>query len=146
MNTWYDIVSKQPERILCAAIKRIEPRKVLGKPYHDGTNDILNIEIGYRHHDIMQRFNSELIKSPYAQGFYTSKGRFVGRVEAMAIAYIAEQVPAKVAFWNIPKEEIELNIIGEIIPDSKESLKCRSKNEEYYENLGFKELFSEDLY
>lgn len=74
------------EYILCAAIKRKEPRKVDRSPYYEGQNDILDIELGYRHHDIMIRFNDELDKNPNAQGFYTSKGRFVSREEAYKIA------------------------------------------------------------
>ena len=78
------------EYILCAAIKRITPKDCT--PYHKGTNDICDIEIGYRHHDILQRFHGEVSTNPYDQGFYTSKGRFVDRQEAMYIAYVAGQV------------------------------------------------------
>lgn len=42
----------------------------------------LNIEIGFRHHDIYQRFEGELSLKNKDQGFYTSKGRFVDRFEA----------------------------------------------------------------
>lgn len=84
------------EYILCAAIKRITPKNC--KPYHENTNDICNIEIGYRHHDILQRFYGEVSKSPKDQGFYTSKGKFVDRIEAMYIAYSAGQVSAEKAF------------------------------------------------
>ena len=72
------------EYILCAAIKRITPKECT--PYHEGTNDICNIEIGYRHHDILQRFQGEVSKKQCDQGFYTSKGRFVDRKEAYIIA------------------------------------------------------------
>lgn len=77
------------EYILCAAIKRIEPRQDTTM-YHN--NDICNIEIGYRHHDIIRRFHGEVSRYPEDQGFYTSKGRFVGRKEAMVIAMAAGQV------------------------------------------------------
>lgn len=76
------------EYILCAAIKRIEPRNL--DLYHD--NDINNIEIGYRHFDILRRFEGEVSTSPYDQGFFTSFGRFVSRKEAMVIAMTAGQV------------------------------------------------------
>lgn len=76
------------EHILCAAIKRIEPRKL--DLYYN--NDICNIEIGYRHHDIIRRFQGEISRYPEDQGFYTSFGRFVGRKEAMVIAMAAGQV------------------------------------------------------
>lgn len=77
------------EYILCAAIKRIEPRQDTTM-YHN--NDICNIEIGYRHHDIIRRFQGEISRNPDDQGFYTSFGRFVGRKEAMVIAMTAGQV------------------------------------------------------
>lgn len=77
------------EYILCAAIRRKTPRDC--KPYHD--NDICNIEIGYRHHDILQRFGKEVL--PSKQGFYTSRGRFVDREEAYRIAVEAGQVVGK---------------------------------------------------
>lgn len=81
------------EYILCAAVKRIKRRESsLGNPYHEGTNDILDIELGYRHHDIYQRFPNELDISPKAQGFYTSKGRFVDREEGYKIALAAGQL------------------------------------------------------
>lgn len=85
----------EKEYILCAAIKRIAPRECYhkGNPYWEGTNDILNIEIGYRHHDIFMRFGPEVIsKKPSDQGFYTSKGRFVSREEGMRIAKECGQV------------------------------------------------------
>ena len=82
------------EHILCAAIKRLEPKDC--QPYYN--NDICNIEIGYRHHDIFQRFPGEVSKRPDDQGFYTSKGRFVDRFEGMFIAWKAGQVSAKKAF------------------------------------------------
>ena len=86
----------KPEWILCAATKRNEMRKISSKPYHDGTNDILNVELGYRHHDIYHRFNDvddkEIDVHMYAQGFFTSKGRWVDRHEAAKIAYIAGQI------------------------------------------------------
>ena len=85
-------MNSNTEYILCAAIKRKEPRIVCRNPYWEGKNDILNIELGYRHHDIMIRFNDELDKRPYAQGFYTSNGRFVSREEGYKIAEAAGQI------------------------------------------------------
>ena len=61
-------------------------------PYHDGLNDICFIEIGYRHHDILQRFQGEVSKNPKDQGFYTSEGRFVDRMEGAYIALLAGQI------------------------------------------------------
>lgn len=84
------------EYILCAAIKRIERRNCL--PYHDGLNDICDIEIGYRHHDILQRFQGEVSKKSKDQGFYTSEGRFVDREEAAYIALLAGQIDIEKCF------------------------------------------------
>lgn len=78
------------EYILCAAIKRTTPRQGLQLMYYQ--NDIVNIEIGFRHHDIIRRFQGEISRYPEDQGFYTSKGRFVDRKEAMIIAKEAGQV------------------------------------------------------
>ena len=85
-----NIFKDEQEYILCAAIKRIEPRPCM--PYHEGTNDICYIEIGYRHHDILQRFYGEVSKKIDDQGFYTSKGRFVDRYDAAIIALKAGQI------------------------------------------------------
>ena len=76
------------EYILCAAIKRKEPRDL--NLYHK--NDINNIEIGYRHFDILHRFEGEVSTAQEDQGFYTSFGRFVDRKEATVIAMAAGQV------------------------------------------------------
>lgn len=76
------------ERILCAAIRRKEPRNL--NLYHN--NDINNIEIGYRHFDILHRFEGEVSTSQEDQGFYTSFGRFVDRKEATVIAMNAGQI------------------------------------------------------
>ena len=89
-------MENKQEYIICAAIKRIEGRNCL--PYHDGLNDICFIEIGYRHHDILQRFQGEVSKKSKDQGFYTSKGRFVDREEATYIALLAGQIDAEKCF------------------------------------------------
>lgn len=80
------------EYILCAAIRRRKPRECI--PYREGMNDICGIEIGYRHHDILQRFGKEELEAD-KQGFYTSRGRFVDRKEAYRIAVEAGQVRGK---------------------------------------------------
>lgn len=89
------MVDKQ-EYILCAAIKRIERKKC--NPYYDEMNDICDIEIGYRHHDILQRFQGEVSRKSKDQGFYTSKGRFVDREEASYIALLAGQIDIEKCF------------------------------------------------
>ena len=130
------MIDNSKEYILCAAIRRKRPRE--GSPYWEGTNDIMDIEIGYRHHDIFHRFNN---KGDYEvsilmedQGFYTSKGRFVDRYEGMKIAYEAGQVSEEVAFskkWH----DIKLNIADE------DSVDWDIADTEKYNKL-----FSEDLY
>ena len=90
------MIDNSKEYILCAAIKRVEPRSDI-QPYHEATNDLCQIEIGYRHHDIYQRFEKQVSDKMEDQGFYTSKGRFVNRVEGMEIAYNAGQVDEKTA-------------------------------------------------
>ena len=82
------------EYILCAAIKRKSPIKVMRQNYKTNSleeDDIYSIEIGRRHNDILARFdkaNLDVMK----QGFYTSYGRFVSREEALQIAKDAGQI------------------------------------------------------
>ena len=130
------MIDNSKEYILCAAIRRKQPRE--GYPYWEGANDIMDIEIGYRHHDIFHRFNNrgdyEVSILMEDQGFYTSKGRFVDRYEGMKIAYEAGQVSEEVAFskkWH----DIKLNIADE------DSVDCDIADTEKYNKL-----FSEDLY
>lgn len=144
---WYEKVQQKPEIILCAAILRKSKRDVT--VYHEGINDISKIEIGYRHHDILQRFKNEVNKHNVAQGFYTSKGRFVTRCEAMYIAFKAGQVPKEIAISN--KEDVVqfMNdmVIGDLINDNiPYSLERYHTIDTYYKNKGFNQLFSEDLY
>lgn len=77
---------KSYERILCAAIKRKKPK---GKA--DCSDDHLCI-LGYRHYNIIHNFKGLIDKSLEAQGFYTSRGRFVDRAEAYKIAKKAGQI------------------------------------------------------
>lgn len=84
--------NNNPERILCAAVKRKSSRDC--KPY-DNPNDICNVELGYRHHDIWMRFPNELSFESNDQGFFTSTGRFVNRHEAFRIAQEANQISRK---------------------------------------------------
>lgn len=85
------------EYILCAAIKRIYRRNCVQHYILDengnSVNDIYNIELGYRHPDILARFKEEVSRNLEDQGFYTSRGRFVNRKEAFQIAYQANQIP-----------------------------------------------------
>jgi hypothetical protein len=124
-------MDNKKEYILCAAIKRIEPKNCM--PYYESTNDICNIEIGFRHHDIFQRFPGEVSKKSDNQGFYTSRGRFVDRHEAMYIAWKAEQVSDDVALRTL------LDIIRK---DLDEGNVLSSDNFKKY----FNKLYSEDLY
>ncbi len=85
------------EYILCAAIRRDYPRDCVQHYKLDANgksvNDIYKIELGYRHSDILARFNEEVSRHLEDQGFYTSRGRFVNRKEAFQIAYQANQIP-----------------------------------------------------
>ncbi len=94
------MIDNTKEYILCAAVRRKERKECPrgGKPYKDGINDILDIELGFRHHDIYQRFFKELSTKPVDQGFYTSHGRYVNRKEGMKIAYECGQVSKERAF------------------------------------------------
>ena len=112
------------EYILCAAILRETPRD--SESYKEG-NDIDKIELGYRHHDIYKRHYDELSMDPEDCGFYTSKGRFLRRKEAMKVAYEASQVNKDKAF-NGPWDCFNIKQ-----PDS-------------YVVGDYAELISEDLY
>ena len=131
------MIDNSKEYILCAAIRRKQPRE--GSPYWEGTNDIMNIEIGYRHHDIFHRFNNRDIHKNYEdcevsnriedQGFYTSKG-----YEGMKIAYEAGQVSEETAFskkWH----SIKLNLTDKELTDW-----------DIADTEKYNKLFSEDLY
>lgn len=70
------------ERILCAAIHNPKEKNLKGEPL---------IYCGLRHSDIVMQ--SELVsRNPHHQGFLTTAGRFVNRVEALHIAIDCEQV------------------------------------------------------
>ena len=130
------MIDNSKEYILCAAIKRVEPRTDI-QPYHEGMNDLCQIEIGYRHHDIYQRFGKQVSGKMDDQGFYTSKGRFVNRVEGMEIAYNAGQVDEKKAFG---REWMKITL---------KSADGEDRDEEYWKERyphKFNLLFSEDLY
>ena len=82
------------EYILCAAIKRKSPIKVMRQNYKTNSleeDDIYSIEIGRRHNDILARFDKANL-DVMRQGFYTSYGRFVSREEALQIAKDAGQI------------------------------------------------------
>ena len=126
------------EWILCAAVKRKHKKELNSNPYYEGTNDILDIEIGFRHHDIYQRFKGELEEKNRSEGFYTSKGRFVDRYEGMKIAFEAGQVSKRVAFIkNIPDIEINITLSEDPRDDNDDST---------FKDRGYSMLFSEDLY
>lgn len=131
------MIDNSKEYILCAAIRRLKPKITDNEnsPYYKGTNDILNIEIGFRHHDIYQRFEGELSLKNKDQGFYTSKGRFVDRFEA---AYIAEQAGQCKALHKNKDKLIDLNIIGKLKEDNENGYS------KYY--CEYYPLISEELY
>lgn len=96
------MIDNSKEYILCAAIERHQ-RKESGS-YHE--NDIDFIEIGYRHHDIRNRFPTLVKREPKAQGFYTSKGRFVSRKEAEKIARDCGQVTGNLIGGELTSEDL----------------------------------------
>jgi len=77
------------EYIVCAAIRRIEPHSCVRVLKNV---DLYDIEIGLRHADILHRFQGIVSKAMKDQGFITSKGRWVDRIEGMQIAIACEQV------------------------------------------------------
>lgn len=123
------MIDNTKEYILCAAWKRIKPKT--NEAYWSGKNDINMIEIGYRHHDIYQRFPEQMASGPKAQGFYTSKGKYVDRHEGMRIAYECGQVSEYIAL-DKSYLSIQLSINGSTEPT--------------IDNEKFNQLFSEDLY
>ena len=107
-------MDNKKEYILCAAIKRETPRD--SGSYSNG-NDLDKIEIGYRHHDIYKRHYDEVSMDPEDCGFYSSKGRFLTRKEAMKVAYEAGQVTKEVAFngpWDcLNIQQPESYVVGD---------------------------------
>lgn len=137
------MIDNSKEYILCAAIRRLKPKITDNEnfPYYKGTNDILNIELGFRHHDIYQRFDGELSLKNKDQGFYTSKGRFVDRYEA---AYIAEQAgQCKVLHKNQDENKlVKLNII--VDTSNEQPGEYTNGYSKYY--CEYYPLISEELY
>ena len=96
------MIDNNREYILCAALLRKTPKEstVLKN------NDIHKIEIGFRHCDIRDRFPGEVDMSPSAQGFYTSKGRFVTRKEAELIARECGQITGNLLGSVLTSEDL----------------------------------------
>ena len=157
--THINMIDNSKEYILCAAYKRVKPRKC--KPYHPGVNEICELEIGYRHHDILQRFPSKFqwgaellhklklyklsakwitkfqVLDPLSAGFYTSKGRWVNRYDGMKIAFEAGQVSEdKVYIKDLT--DFDKKVFG-IDSDDKDYWRKRTGGI-------YAPLFSEDLY
>lgn len=70
------------ERILCAAIRNPEKIDMAGNPL---------MYCGLRHCNILWQ-GKHVSRKPKDQGFLTSKGRWVDRIEAMHIAKAAGQL------------------------------------------------------
>lgn len=96
------MIDNTKEFIIAAALLRKVPRNT--NSYFN--NDIDRIEIGYRHHDIRNRFMGEVLTGPSAQGFYTSKGRFVSREEAEKIARECGQVEGDLIGGILTSEDL----------------------------------------
>lgn len=85
------MLDNSKEYILCAAIKRLVPNEC-NKLYVEKYQDIYSIELGWRHMDILHRFEGVVHKNPYEMGFFTSHGRYVNRIEAAKIAFDCGQI------------------------------------------------------
>lgn len=84
------MIDNSKEYILCAAIRRKHTRNCTQVMYK---KDIYNVELGLRHCEILHRFIGELKNDEDSdQGFMTSHGRYVDRVEAAKIAYECGQI------------------------------------------------------
>lgn len=83
------MIDNTKEYIICSAIKRI---KIIDIPSKQYNSDIDICCLGFRHHDILIAYEGVVSKNPYAQGFFTSKGRFVNRIEAKEIALNCGQI------------------------------------------------------
>lgn len=70
------------ERIICAAIHKEGEIDMADEPL---------IYCGHRHNNILWQ-SEKVSRSPYHQGFLTSKGRFVDRKEGLIIALENNQV------------------------------------------------------
>lgn len=79
------MIDNTKEYILCAAIKRYSTNDC-HKCYNEEYRDLYDIELGWRHADILHRFPTDVTRKLCDQGFYTSKGRFVDRVEGLRVA------------------------------------------------------------
>jgi hypothetical protein len=153
------MIDNSKEYILCAAFKRVKPRKC--KPYQSGKNEICELEIGYRHHDILERFPSKCewiaellykmklyklasrwvtkfqVLDPLTAGFYTPMGRWVDRYEGMKIAFEAGQVPEEKVY------------IKDLTDFDKKVFGIDSDDKDYWRKKTggiYAPLFSEDLY
>lgn len=93
------------EWIACAAIRRLK-RRECHICYWEPWRDIYDIEIGWRHPDILHRFEGEVSKNPLDQGFYTNKGRFVSREEAVIIAKDAGQISKSFNRKQLTSEDV----------------------------------------
>lgn len=83
------MIDNNKEYIVCAAVKRKETHDCEAKMNY---RDLYDIELGYRHCDIFHRFPGLMSTKPSDQGFFTSRGRFVNRKDAMKIAIDCGQV------------------------------------------------------
>lgn len=98
-------IDTKKEYIICSACKRkqekIEKEK---RVYWEHLQDIYSIELGWRHGDIISKFKEEV--NPNNQGFYTSKGRYINRKEAMKLAKENGQILSKSFSDDLYSEDI----------------------------------------
>ena len=88
----YDRINEVTETLLCAAIWIDDGVVHVSQPVETGL-----VFSGHRHHNIIGQLaavygkGAPWRKGPYTQGFLTVDGRFVDRVEGLAIARVAGQ-------------------------------------------------------
>lgn len=119
------------EYILCAAWKRKKP--IVTK--YTGDEDVYKIELGLRHGDIYEKFRDQLSLDHNHQGFFTSRGRFVTRLEAAQIAFEACQIDEDTAKFN-NKETV----------DALNKIQYVGQKPRYITIGDWRPLASEDLY
>ena len=139
----------QEERIICSAIWYEDGKEHVHMPVPTGF-----VISGYRHHNCISTAkimwemagkdlnNFRELFQEKVQGFLTSKGRFVDRWQAMAIAYNAGQIDTKRAYtmspeWTAEKDEAF---------DYENFPKGEPKRFYQKDETPFNKLFSEDLY
>lgn len=97
------MIDNSKEYIICAAIRRIEP---CSNHIASHNKEILNVELGPCHPDILQKHRGVVSKKAIDQGFFTSKFRFVSREEAEKIARECGQLEGDLIGGMLTSEDL----------------------------------------